>query len=93
MDEIGLDDSMENKCELPLLLDAESCLMGFSAYSSSKPCVLSAGVSAGRRTIQVTKAFQVNTLAADATHLYNATRAFCKCLGRRHPAQLLATPG
>jgi len=31
LDEIGLDDSMENKCELPLLLDAESCLMGFSA--------------------------------------------------------------
>lgn len=27
MDEIGLDDSMENKCELSLFLDAESCFL------------------------------------------------------------------
>ncbi len=48
--------------------------------------MLSAGVSAGKRTIQVTKAFQVHTLAADATCQYKATLQ-CK----RH-VPLLATP-
>lgn len=86
LDEIDLDDSMENKCELSLLLDTESCFFGLLCIQLVQALYAVCRGFSWEKNYPGDEGISGTYLAADATHQYEATLE-CK---RRVP--LLATP-